>query len=79
MKRIVYLICGVILVVLGLVGLALPVIPQVPFLAGGFFLLMKGSRRFRARILSSRLYRKYIRGWIEANRYTRRFLQVIET
>ena len=78
MKRMICLVGGVILLVLGLIGLALPVIPQIPFLAGGLFLLMKGSGRFRAKILSSNLYRKHIRWRIEANRYTKRLLQAIE-
>ncbi|MBQ1291993.1 MAG: DUF454 family protein [Lachnospiraceae bacterium] len=78
MRKMICLVGGIILLVLGLIGLALPVIPQIPFLAGGLFLLMKGSGRFRAKILSSELYRKHIRWRIEANRYTKRLLQVIE-
>lgn len=78
MKKMICLVGGIILLVLGLIGLALPVIPQIPFLAGGLFLLMKGSGRFRAKMLSSELYRKHIRWRIEANRYTKRLLQAIE-
>ena len=45
--RIIYLILAAIFLVLGTIGLALPIIPQVPFLALGFIFLSLGSKKFR--------------------------------
>jgi uncharacterized membrane protein YbaN (DUF454 family) len=39
---------GVLLLVLGVIGLALPLIPQIPFLLGGLTLLSSESRHARA-------------------------------
>lgn len=39
---------GVLLLVLGVIGLLLPVIPQIPFLLGGLTLLSSESRHAKA-------------------------------
>ena len=39
---------GVLLLILGVIGLLLPVIPQIPFLLGGLTLLSSESRHARA-------------------------------
>ena len=39
---------GIVLLVLGVIGLMLPVIPQIPFLLGGLTLLSSESRHARA-------------------------------
>ena len=39
---------GVVLLVLGVIGLLLPVIPQIPFLLGGLTLLSSESRHAKA-------------------------------
>jgi len=39
---------GVLLLVLGVIGLVLPLIPQIPFLLGGLTLLSSESRHARA-------------------------------
>lgn len=39
---------GVLLLVLGVIGLLLPVIPQIPFLIGGLTLLSSESRHAKA-------------------------------
>jgi uncharacterized membrane protein YbaN (DUF454 family) len=39
---------GVVLLVLGVIGLALPVIPQIPFLLGGLTLLSSENRHAKA-------------------------------
>lgn len=62
--RIVYLILAAIFLVLGTIGLALPIIPQVPFLALGFIFLSLGSKKFRRFVESKALYREHVLPWI---------------
>ena len=62
--RIIYLILAAIFLVLGTIGLALPIIPQVPFLALGFIFLSLGSKRFRRFVESKAIYREHVLPWI---------------
>ena len=55
-----YIISGVFFLMLGFIGLMIPVIPQVPFLLSGVFLVSKGSERFERKIKSTRIYKEYI-------------------
>lgn len=48
----------VIAFVLGIIGLALPVMPQLPFLITGFFGLSKVSPRFHQWVTNTKIYRK---------------------
>ncbi|MEI2414116.1 DUF454 family protein [Ligilactobacillus salivarius] len=48
------------LFVLGLVGLALPVIPQVPFFLLSIYFTSKFSPRFHNWISNNRLYKEYL-------------------
>lgn len=61
MKRIIYIIAGTVFLVIGLIGLALPVIPQVPFLLLAVLLLARGSEHVRRWIINSKLYKKYLK------------------
>jgi len=45
---------------LGVVGLILPIIPQIPFLVAGMIFLMLGSRRFSKWIRSNGFYREHV-------------------
>ena len=58
-KRIIYLVSGTVFLILGIIGLALPVIPQVPFLLLAAFLLSKGSGRIGRWISGLPVYRKF--------------------
>ena len=62
--RIIYLILAEIFLVLGTIGLALPIIPQVPFLALGFIFLSLGSKKFRRFVESKTIYREHVLPWI---------------
>ena len=63
--RVLYMILAVIFYVLGLIGLALPVIPQIPFLLAGTFFLAMSSEKCKRWILSHSLYHKHIRPYVE--------------
>ncbi len=62
MKKIIYFISGCVFLILGLIGLALPVIPQVPFLILSVMFFARASQRLRSwmekRFSNMELYRK---------------------
>lgn len=59
-KKTCWLTAAVIFFVLGIIGIILPIIPQIPFLIIAFFCLSKGAPRFHQWIRSRRFYQKYI-------------------
>lgn len=56
----IWLVLAIFFFVLGLVGLALPVIPQVPFFLLSIYFTSKFSPRFHNWISNNRLYKKYL-------------------
>ena len=60
MKRIIFIIGGIFFLILGLIGLILPVIPQVPFLMLSLLLFARGSRLVHEKLIQSRLFAKKI-------------------
>lgn len=56
MKKLIFLILGMIFLLTGLVGLLLPVFPQIPFLTIGCGFLMIGSKRFEKWLKGTALY-----------------------
>jgi hypothetical protein len=47
-RRVGKITLGVLLLILGVIGLALPVVPQIPFLIGGLTLLSSENRHCKA-------------------------------
>lgn len=58
MKNIVWWVMGAILLILGIIGLMLPVIPQVPFLLASLLCFGNASKRFQ-RFLKNNKYYQY--------------------
>ena len=67
-RKLIYLFLGVLFLGLGLLGLLLPVIPQVPFLAAGLFFVMRGSERLSGWIRNSEFYKNHLEERIRNNR-----------
>ncbi len=67
------MIFGTVFLILGLIGLLLPVIPQIPFLAASAVFFASGSERMRKKILNNHLYKKYLSPFIEKSPFLRRF------
>lgn len=65
-----YLILGFLCILLGLVGVVLPVLPTVPFLLAASFCLAKGSQRFHDWFLSTVLYTKYLEKFADPRQMT---------
>lgn len=58
--RIILLIIGSISLVLGVVGIFLPILPTVPFFLLTTFCYVRGSKKFATWFLNSKLYKKHV-------------------
>lgn len=65
MKRILLLISGMVSVVLGVIGIFLPLLPTTPFLLLGAFLFARSSREWYDKLLDHKLLGPYIRNFRE--------------
>lgn len=58
--KILWAIPGALFLVLGIIGLLLPVIPQIPFLIISLFCFCKVSEQLKNKVESHPLYLKYL-------------------
>lgn len=58
-----YVIGGTVSLVLGLIGLFLPIVPTTPFLLLTAFCYARGSERFYFWLLTNKYFGSYIRAW----------------
>ena len=65
---------GLFFILLGFVGLLLPVAPQVPFFIIGAICLMKSSNRIRDWVKQHALYKKHCQKFIEKSKLLKRIL-----
>lgn len=72
MKKIVMLIFGTIFLILGIVGIILPVIPQIPFLLVSFFFFSRSSDRIERWFKNSTFYKKYLREIVEKKQVSKK-------
>ena len=61
-------------ILLGFVGLLLPVVPQVPFFIIGAICLMKSSNRIRDWVKQHALYKMHCQKFIEKSKFLKRIL-----
>ena len=59
MMKILWAVPGVIFLIFGVIGLILPVIPQVPFLLISLYCFCRLSDRLKDRIMDHPLYKRY--------------------
>ncbi len=65
LKKILFLYLFWVFFRLAVIGLILPVIPQVPFFVISFMFLAGASRHFRKFIVSTKLFNKFFKGYVE--------------
>ena len=58
--KLLWIVVGIVFTLLGLVGLAIPVVPQVPFFVIAVLAFCNVSNRLRGWILRQKWYRKYL-------------------
>lgn len=73
--RLVLVSCGVVLLGLGAVGIALPGLPATPFLLLASYCLARSSPAFHAALARSSLFGPILRDW-EQHRMVRRAVKV---
>lgn len=63
--RILFITIGTIALVLGTIGVILPILPTTPFFLLTAYCYARGSQRFHNWFISSKLYKKHISGFAE--------------
>ena len=71
-RRTVYLAIGWISLALGLIGLALPVMPTVPFVLVAFWAFSQSSPKLSRRLLANPHFGPALRNWLRHNAIPRR-------
>ena len=61
--RALYLVAGIICVLLGLIGVVLPLLPTTPFLLVAAFCFSRSSERLHQSLLNNRFFGKIITDW----------------
>lgn len=64
-KKIIFIIIGLVALVLGSIGVILPVLPTTPFLLLASFCFVRGSDRFDSWFKSSMIYKNYLEDFCE--------------
>ena len=64
MKKYLYVTAGLISVILGAIGVILPVLPTTPFLLLASYCFAKGSERFDKWFKGTKLYKKHLESFV---------------
>lgn len=75
MKKIICLILASIFYLLGIIGLIIPIVPQIPFFIIGTIFLIIGFKKIKEKILESKLYKKYLKEWVNKNNILRKIFE----
>lgn len=70
LSRMLWLFLGCICLVLGTVGVVLPILPTVPFYMATVFCFAKGSKRLHQWFNKTGLYKKHLESYVEKKAMT---------
>jgi hypothetical protein len=65
LKRYTFITLGTIFVVIGVIGIFVPVLPTTPFLLLAAFFYLRGSKRFYDWLMNNKVCGSYIKNYIE--------------
>ena len=65
MKKKLFIVVGIICVVLGTIGVFLPVLPTTPFLLLASYCFSRSSQKFNEKLLNNKFIGRYIRDYVE--------------
>lgn len=68
--RILWMILGFVCLVLGTVGVVLPILPTVPFYMATLFCFARSSERLHSWFLGTRLYQKHLDSFVKQREMT---------
>lgn len=69
-KKYIYITIGLISVVLGAIGVILPILPTTPFLLLASYCFAKGSERFNNWFINTKLYKKHLESFVNERSMT---------
>lgn len=55
---------------IGIIGIAVPILPTTPFLLLASFFFAKGSKRFHDWFISTKIYKKYLESFVQSRAMT---------
>ncbi|MBR7071718.1 MAG: DUF454 family protein [Clostridia bacterium] len=74
MQRILWLLLGFLFLILGVIGLLIPVVPQVPFFIASLLFFAGCIPKLRERLISSKFFQKYFLPHIKKHPYLYKML-----
>ncbi len=69
-KKYLYITIGLISVILGTIGVILPILPTTPFLLLASFCFARGSERFNNWFINTKLYKKHLDSFVRERSMT---------
>lgn len=69
--RLIYLIIGTIALILGVIGIPLPILPTTPFLLLAGFCYAKSSKRFEVWLKETKIYKFYVADYAETKKISK--------
>ena len=72
MKRLIFLVLGCVCLGLGCVGIALPILPTVPFFLATVFFFAKSSQKLHDWFIGTKMYRKHLDSFVKKKGMTAR-------
>ncbi|MBF0752154.1 MULTISPECIES: YbaN family protein [Pasteurellaceae] len=75
----IYILLGLLSLVLGIVGIFLPILPTTPFLLLTLFFFAKGSKRLETWFLGTSIYQKHLKSFNERRAMTKKTKRSILT
>lgn len=65
LKRLIFLILGIICLILGSIGIVLPILPTVPFFCATLFCFANSSQKLHDWFLGTNLYKKHLESYVQ--------------